>query len=107
MNNQQAYTKSRNFLLTQMKRCTNGVECKYNDIDGMHCAIGSLIPQNEYDPTFEGNDITVIQSEVPTLKDLDPELLELLQRVHDGFEPDQWEYELDAVARKLNLEVEV
>lgn len=40
-------------LVRQGKRATAGEWCRYHAEDGLKCAIGVLIPDEEYDPAWE------------------------------------------------------
>ncbi len=91
MTDQETFDKVVKHLFTQGRRSTapdNGA-CMYRSADGLKCAIGVLIPDEKYDPSFEGMPITRLgwlpNFEVP-IRNLG--LLDSLQRVHD--EPQSW-----------------
>lgn len=88
MTNQEAFDKVVAHLFTQRAKSVQGGECRYRMVteDGEFrmCAIGALIPANEYHPKLEGKTVVEIQPYVPALRGLDTMLLRRLQTVHDG-----------------------
>jgi hypothetical protein len=57
--------------------------CLYRGRDGLKCAIGALIPDDQYRVGFEDNSASNIMAEVPVLHSLDGRFLDALQGVHD------------------------
>jgi hypothetical protein len=41
-------------IIVQGRPATDGFTCVYRAVDGSKCAIGQLIPEDKYDPNFEG-----------------------------------------------------
>ena len=86
MTNQEAFDKVVAHLFTQRAKAPNGM-CCYRMVtkegELRMCAIGALIPANEYHPHLEGKTVGQIQPYVPALRELDTVLLSLLQAVHD------------------------
>ena len=108
MNNQEAFTLARDHLLKQCARATNlSGSCRYRAADGTRCAIGVLIPDDEYDSTIEAQSIEEIFDKVPALQDLDVDMLTSLQVVHDEKEIRDWETHLRRVANEHDLIWEV
>lgn len=83
-------------------------ECNFRNDKGLACAIGSLIPEEEYDPSFEAYDFRDLfyQQDFEIRYDL-VELLEMLRVVHDAYKPDKWPYHLKVLAEKNRLSSEV
>lgn len=108
MDQQLIFDKVKTHLLTQnrISEDTNGV-CMYRGPDGLMCAVGCLIDDAHYMPSFEG--MTVNQLMRNDLLTTDPfndenfDLLGALQRVHDGFDPKDWVFRLNEVAERYGL----
>lgn len=101
----------KNHLLTQNKKCYGIVEyedvgyegCLYRSEDRTTaCAAGSLIPDSQYHVCMENKPINDLPLSMRYIKTLD--LIIILQSIHDGFEPDHWEYELDRLAEYITNE---
>lgn len=60
--------------------------CAYRGSNGNKCAIGHLIPDNEYYPSIEGLYLLTVVETVPTLKSFqgDMTFLRDLQNAHDS-----------------------
>ncbi len=100
MNRQETFDKVVNHLRQQGRRASVGnsnepLGCRYrlqSDDDNimLKCAIGCLIPDNKYNPKFEGESIIRLVNKFPEVEqildikdDQDLVLLQDLQRVHD------------------------
>ena len=108
LTNQTAFNKVVKHLLKQGRAARdNDRVCRYRDYDsGRKCAIGCLIPNDEYKKSMEGSSIFGLAEEgiLPSsLKELNLELLDDLQHVHDYREPSTWLQQLGTVAVKYNL----
>lgn len=94
-------------LLTQFRSAMEESNCRYK-YNGLACAAGCLVSDEEYDPDMEGIpwDSLVARNRVPVAKG---DLILALQRVHDRFEPEDWpdELRLVALSRSLRIEPEV
>lgn len=98
MTNQEAFDKVVQHLKTQKEQSfgpfTNQYgntqhSCLYRGPDGLKCAVGALIPDEEYKPEFEGLAVLSLMRRKPaSLIGLDRDLLLELQRVHDSI--DDW-----------------
>ena len=92
MTAQEVWSKVANHLMQQGRVCyTQHNGCAYHDeVTGMKCAVGILIPENEYTPNCEGQPIYSLRTKhfcPPTLKALMDQhglLLSELQRIHDN-----------------------
>jgi len=72
-------------LHTQGKMaCDHDLGCRYRTDDGLRCAVGCLIKDDEYDPAMEGKDIDTLlyDNHLPHLFPHE-ELLYSLQHTHD------------------------
>lgn len=98
----------------------DGVACRYRTSDGLKCAFGCVINDDEYNPSFEGKSVQgVLEQEncpsslknrlgitfspggVPTGDNF--YLLGALQQVHDHFPVESWEEEFRRVAQENNV----
>lgn len=108
MNDQEAFTKMRDHLLEQKVRSGTRASrstytCLYRGPNGLKCAVGCLIPDSEYLDKFEGKSASdLVELELPSLKDLDKDLLDRVQIMHDRCDSD-WEEELRAIAKEFGL----
>lgn len=93
-------------LLKQGKRCTSGLRIRYRH-DGSACAIGCLIPAEEYIPALEPLTLRELRMRVAALVDTDYTLVRDLQRVHDTVDVKQWRASLEAVANTHGLRFRV
>lgn len=125
---QEIYNKVRDHLLAQGKRAGTATRCLYRH-GNLKCAIGSLIPDEAYDPAIEGDGVSAFCSENnaqfvslrgenpieraarekvwealgrPTYSE-DAWFLHDLQDVHDNFEPSEWPKRLQTFAARYEL----
>lgn len=90
-------------LMNQGKKSTGDLICRYKNSDGLKCAVGCLIGDNEYDNNWEGKRwYEVVKSGHATY--YHNGLIQKLQRVHDNFEIHEWKRELELVAIGFSLE---
>lgn len=99
-------------LRTQNAKAMNlNNDCQYRSDDGLKCAVGCLISDEDYDEKFEGRTVRdLCQSNMFSLdlesmivKNID--LLSILQRIHDNNPIDQWEEFFSDVAHDFKLEL--
>lgn len=104
MTNQEAFTKSAEHLLKQGKksRTASGV-CLYYGPNNLKCAVGALIPKNEYEKSLESHSVGHVAGVVGALHGLSISLLEDLQTVHDYGDPEDWAVDLHWVAVRHSL----
>lgn len=94
-------------LLTQNKKSIDGdtLRCLYKTKDGLKCAAGCLISDEEYCGEFEGLDWFRMM-ELKIVPENHKRLITLLQTMHDNpdTEPSEWKTELISISRieKLN-----
>lgn len=107
-NKQQIFDQVAKHMLTQMKKSTmtdeNGdIEYFYKNLEGLSCAAGCLIADDEYNPEFENQSwsLLVHWGYVPRRNS---ELIGFLQKIHDKNEPVEWENLLRELANHYKLE---
>jgi hypothetical protein len=110
MTNQELFSRVRAHLLTQRKRSVGYIEskevCMYRGTNGTKCAIGVLIPDDEYRVTMEGHTLAAsqrVQYAAGIAKD-QMNLASRLQQIHDNSFVDKWETELQNAAEDFALE---
>tara|TARA_B110000908_G_C9828683_1_gene260374 strand:+ start:44 stop:403 length:360 start_codon:yes stop_codon:yes gene_type:complete len=108
MTNKQIYTKVSKHLLKQGKRSEDGTgvagnNCVYRSSDGLMCAVGCLIPDDQYYSGLEGQDVNkgmvldTLRGVIGTrwyTKACKIDLLEKLQFIHDQVAVDRWAIQL-------------
>ena len=118
MNTQQAYENVRAYFtrpgaeLATVAVEEGALECVYRGDDDpaspLRCAAGSIIPDEEYRPEFEGKSALSIWQAVPTFRDseIDRHFLTAAQEAHDGSSyVAQFVGLLDNLAAEFGLEV--
>lgn len=82
--------------------------CMYRH-NGLKCAVGFLIPDDEYDPFMEGfGVINLIEKfNKPCIEDMKPfvDILSELQRIHDTAPSSNWYSDLEELANDRCLEM--
>lgn len=109
MNTQEAFNKMTHHLLTQKAPSTlrdYSTTCAYRGPRGLMCAVGCLIPDDQYDPDYERRRVSSFHADVPAIADLPLDFLLMMQTVHDSFEPDEWFEQLARVADHYTLTME-
>jgi hypothetical protein len=116
---QEVFDQVANHLLTQMKKSGeyrnyydsseyvtyDYVNCLYRSSDGLKCAAGCLIADDEYKPEFEQKSWRSLREEFPqmiTMKHMD--LIRQLQNIHDNLVIDDWKAALIEFSTANNLE---
>lgn len=84
--------------------------CSYRGNDGLKCAIGQLIPDDKYDPSFElGNNVVEGNPNIREAAGIPDHLVSYassLQQIHDSKEtPIGMKYGLHSFAKAHNLTV--
>jgi len=112
MNKQKTFNKVARHLLEQGERASDMGTCRYRDGNGRSCAVGCLIPDDEYTPGFEGDIVSFDEGvSVPLIvkylksRGFNLELLGDLQDLHDGVNPEDWIDGLRRVAVRHRLMV--
>lgn len=106
LNNQTAFDKVVRHLLKQGKRSESSEAggCAYRGEMGLACAVGCLIPDDEYRPSLEGESVENIQKKIPSIALLSQMLLMDLQHTHDSHDPADWRTALIADAEMHGLQ---
>jgi hypothetical protein len=89
MNAQEIFDTVVTHLYTQGKQAGNGEGgCLYRTDEGLKCAVGCLIPYDQYHHSMEGRTVESLQSLLPPYLLPHQSLLTNLQGVHDA--PSSW-----------------
>lgn len=113
LDKQVTFDKVATHLLTQnaQSRDTINGPCLYRDAKGRRCALGCLIPDELYDPKWEGHGLLGGSfSDIWTAvgaSSVDGPFLEDLQWVHDFYPISSWPLLLKAIASKYALSTKV
>lgn len=104
---EQVFNQVAAHLLKQNKRSITTddqgfVNCQYRSPEGLMCAAGCLMSEEEYHPSFENTsyDGLTFEESGPTSKLKHVKLIQELQALHDGYGPEDWKNELKAIARR-------
>lgn len=103
-----------NHLRKQNKRALkfdNGYEagCMYRSEDGLMCAVGCLIKDEDYNPKFEGQSVLTVGGNPTIVGELlasyghDLILCRSLQYIHDNSAPENWETQFEKTARLYDI----
>jgi hypothetical protein len=96
---QEVFDQVATHLLTQKKRSAVGEKCKYRTEDGLKCAAGCLMADDEYDPEIEGCEWYGALSLITYGGGRNHSaLISDLQQIHDSIIPQDWFEELDYLA---------
>lgn len=114
MNKQEIFDTVYKALLEQGESSVNNGVCAYRGPNGTKCAVGHLIPDDLYEPEFEGKNILGIHNSILEsifqVDDINPYLTFIfdLQQAHDntlnyhGLEA--WKREMKSITKSYNLE---
>lgn len=107
MTKQEVFDIVAEHLLTQNERAYDQhLGCMYRSPQGLKCAVGVLIPDEQYDPKMECGGIYTLNRNFPQLGfKVHEDLLKHLQEVHDGNEStEHWRSRLRNIALSQKLE---
>lgn len=98
-------------LIKQGKASFNGAICAYRGKDGYSCAIGCLIPDEEYSRKMEGGGVSELMAKFyPEInKEIDRDkqnLLIRMQNIHDYWNPVDWKDCIIKYAKERNLDTQ-
>lgn len=82
--------------------------CMYRAPGGLKCAAGCLIPDEDYDPKFEGNSVfgpNVNPYFSKRFSNNQISLIRELQEIHDDRDIQNWEFDFKRLAKRWKLEV--
>jgi len=84
MNKNEIFKKSTTHLIKQGKQALDG-KCMYRSRQGLQCAIGCLIRDEDYDPMMEGREVSWLKRHdlLPDYLNVDLVFLSDLQDLHD------------------------
>lgn len=105
---QTVFNKVARHLLTQKKRCANSENCLYHSKNGLKCAAGCLIPDEQYDDIKdkEGKSwIHLVFHKLVSSSHMN--LIESLQYIHDDHPPEEWKDSLCRLATKFGLNTKI
>jgi hypothetical protein len=106
---QEVFDQVAKHLLTQNKQSegehNNGLTCMYRSPDGLKCAAGCLIGDDEYLSHWERRSWGFVSRVGGVTKHID--LISSLQSIHDDCEPSQWLVRLKELASSKELNTEV
>lgn len=114
MDKQEIFDKVVTHLRTQKGRAFNddNGQCRYR-MNGMSCAVGCLIPDEEYSPSLEGRTLNKMMTEFvvpPTIQKMIDDghqtLLSRFQNIHDSgeYNAEYWENAFKVLANDFKLE---
>ena len=83
------------------------IGCLYRGPNGLKCAVGCLISDEEYRPNMEMIKASVLIRDglISGLGEVNLDLLDDVQRLHDRSHPDQWEDGFRRIATDYKLEL--
>ena len=99
----EVFEQVKNHLLTQKARSTVKEVCVYRGENGLKCAAGCLMSDNEYKKNFENKrwQYLVEYNMVPNAH---VQLIDSLQSLHDHYPVSIWEKELEQLRIDFNIE---
>lgn len=104
MTNREAFDTVKKHLLCQGRRSLSDGNCKFRGDGGLKCAIGILIPEDKYQPSWDASMSASIRevSEACGFVDLDKSMLASLQRMHDTRPVSEWASRLEEIEREYS-----
>jgi hypothetical protein len=113
MNEQEVFDQVVSHLRAQGKQAvsSDGIGCMYRSPDGLKCAVGCLISDEEYLPQWEGVNLAILlnysdrynfQNVAGRLQPARQLTIDL-QRIHDNYNPISWEDAFKDIANKYRL----
>ncbi len=93
-------------LITQGEKSSSTTSCYYRDSSKLSCAVGCLIEDQFYNVGLEfhnGDDPVVIEAVQKSLPNwvINKDMLLYLQSIHDEYEVDEWEWQLEILEKQL------
>lgn len=109
MTAQEVFNKVAYHLINQDKKAKEGVGCVYRTSEGLKCAAGCLIPDEEYNPCFERSRAIILENKYGLFTRLGlnehMDLINYLQTIHDLSKVVNWKSQLRKLAKEFNLEI--
>lgn len=103
MTNQEAFDKMVAHLRKQGQKAHENGACRYRTKDGLMCAVGCLLTDEEYKRGMEGMCVDALLPAYEVLQDLDPHVLAEMQDTHDAYDPTDWEARFADTATRYGL----
>ena len=103
MTNQEAFDKMVAHLRKQGRKAQENGTCRYRTKNGLMCAVGCLLTDDEYKRGMEGMGVEHMQRLYGVLQDLDPPLLAEMQDTHDAYDLTEWEERFARTATTYGL----
>lgn len=110
---QEVFNQAYIHLLTQNAQSKNSDRetCQYRNNNGLKCAVGCFIADDEYDERMENKGWRPLLANYTgtlinpnfNLGEAHVELLVRLQGIHDGYTPDTWKTHLEILATEENF----
>ena len=104
---QQVFDTISTHLLRQKSRSELYTEktCAYRSEDGKACAIGCLIPIEDYKPEYERSGWAQLLDDYEDLPRRHENFLSILQSIHDAYDPSDWSNKLRFIAESNQLDL--
>lgn len=113
---QDVFNQAARHLLTQKEKATIynqdlGIEaCQYKNPEGLRCAFGCFVSDDEYTNLYEGNaayfvieDFENSNPEIPKTGELVKDFCNALQDIHDSYAAYEWHDKLTELADEYSL----
>ncbi len=108
MNNQEAFNKICDHLMTQLARSEDDSSCCYRGPGGVKCAVGCLLPDKVGGPETNCLPVATLLERFPEyaklLEGINLDILGGAQRVHDHMDVKYWGAGLREVAKRYKLD---
>jgi len=98
-------TMAAHLLKQGVKSLNPDGSCCYLSHEGLKCAVGCLISDDEYCPEMEGKDVECLGDLLPERLRPHLDLISDGQNTHDELPVESWPSELRAIAEEFGLEI--
>jgi len=103
MTNQEAFDKMVAHLRKQGRRADKNGVCRYRTEEGLMCAVGCLLTDDEYKPGMEGMGVEAMMAAYDIRFGVNENLLAEMQDTHDAWDPTHWETRFADTAARYGL----
>lgn len=100
---QEVFSQARDHLLSQMEKSYRPEGACLYRYDGLKCAGGCFVSEEEYNKSMEGEIWRNLVSK-GIVTPVNSELISELQHIHDALSPEEWREELNCLAEQYGLE---
>lgn len=100
---QEVFDQVAEHLLKQNAQSKHDLGCAYRGNNGLKCAAGCLIADDEYSEKFENRGWAVLVRNIPNFPKRHSKLIQKLQSIHDTHSPKHWPIYLQKLAREYRL----